>query len=110
MARRRSAMWKLYDLRLSAQHGVAAVEIQKILRGWWRRRCWKLAKFRIRVLRHVVKLACFMNRVSAKGKRALSYKNITDVLFVQESGAFIRRQRLRSKFRKYFDLFAQKKL
>ena len=29
MARRRIAMWKLYDLRLSAQHGMAAVEIQK---------------------------------------------------------------------------------
>ena len=71
MARRRIAMWKLYDLRLSAQHGVAAVEIQKILRGWWRRRCWQLAKFRIRVLRHVVKLACFMNRVSARRKACI---------------------------------------
>ena len=43
-------------------------------------------------------------------KHALSFKNITDVLFVQESGASIRRQRLRLKFRKYFDLFAQKEI
>eukprot|EP00943_MAST-04B_sp_MAST-4B-sp1_P005534 g5534.t1 len=66
MARRRIAMWKLYDLRLSKEHGVAAIQMQKIMRGWWRRRCWKLAKLRVRVLRFVVKLGIFMTRITRK--------------------------------------------
>ena len=66
MVRRRIAMWKLYDLKLDKEHGLAAIEIQKMMRGWWRRRCWKLAKLRIRVLRYVVKLGCFMNRITKK--------------------------------------------
>ena len=110
MARRRIAMWKLYDLRLSAQHGVAAVEIQKILRGWWRRRCWQLAKVSNPRSKTCCKISMlYRTGFVQKGKHVLSYKNTTDVLFVQESGESIRRQRLRSKFRKYFDLFAQKR-
>ena len=62
MARRRRAMWALYDLKLDKEHGEAAIQIQKMMRGWWRRRCWKLAKLRIRVLRFVVRIGVFMNR------------------------------------------------
>ena len=36
------------------------------MRGWWRRRCWKLAKLRVRVLRFVVKLGIFMTRITRK--------------------------------------------
>jgi hypothetical protein len=60
MVRRRIAMWALYDLRLDKAHGLAAIQMQRMMRGWWRRRCWKLAKHRIRTFRVVVKLARYM--------------------------------------------------